>query len=119
MHRKGWLILLALVGCDDHLFDHDVEGSYEPTWEGVLLSMDDFGCMGCHNTQVPLLPDAILGDLEQGNEIYVVPFSPEESTLWQVLIFADGYTGMPLGDQLPAADIAHFEEWILAGAPLD
>jgi hypothetical protein len=114
-----WMIVWALAGCDDHLFGQETEGTYEPTWQGMLESMDDWGCTGCHSTQQPLLPDAFVDDLDLGEGLYVVPFSPEDSTLWQVLIFADGYVGMPLGAQLPAEDITHVEQWILDGASLN
>ena len=119
MRHTVWWIGLTLFGCDDHLFVHETEGLYEATWEGVERSMEDWGCTGCHSSQLPLLPGAVTDDIAQESGLYVVPFSPEESTLWQVLIFADGYVGMPLGAPLPEEEIAHVEQWILDGALLD
>lgn len=123
MKTSRWAVLvLLLLGCDDHLFPAGMsvsEGGYEPTWDGVQLLMSDAGCLGCHAALEPILPSAIEDDLAQALGALVVPGEPENSLLWRVLMYEEGLVGMPPSGPLAQDQIAAVEQWILDGAPLD
>ena len=59
MRHTAWWLGLFFFGCDDHLFVHEADGLYEANWQGVERSMEDWGCTGCHSSQLPILPDAV------------------------------------------------------------
>ena len=115
-------MLLALLGCDDHLFPagHSVsDDGYAPTWDGVQALMSDAGCLSCHTSLAPMLPTAVEDDLNEGGGLYVVPGEPENSLLLRVLVYEEGLVGMPPSGPLPQDQIAPVEQWILNGAFLD
>ena len=97
---------------------------YTPDWDGVV-AMADHSCVSCHiqgGTALGLpFPVAIQIDLDRGTGDLVVPFDPEGSTYWRVLIGElgpDDIADMPLDlPLLPMNEVDHIRLWILAGAP--
>ena len=121
--RSGFVLLvLTLVGCDDHLYPSIGEGgasSYSPDWDGAQSFMADH-CETCHpSLSPPSMPDGIFDDIQSGTNRYVVPFEPLQSEFWLVLNDeSDQFPIMPLGASQPLPDdvIAPLREWILDGA---
>jgi len=118
------LLLLAAAACDDTVYPpaSGGSGSFSSDWYGVggMLYAE---CRSCHGPEsgLAVLPDAIEEDVRSGDEAYVVPGSPEDSLLWQVLVGAELPSQpevMPPGGALPEEGVAHVEEWIADGAAL-
>lgn len=127
---KRWLLLavpLLAGSCDDHLIgecDADAE-TLPATWAGVEdLFVQQ--CVVCHTASGPGgfdLSEAIeneLADDDDSNNYYVIPGDPENSVLWQSLIWEGSIAPMPEGAQQPLSEcaIGHVEAWIAAGATL-
>jgi hypothetical protein len=120
------LVLGLGVACDDAVFEPPEHGSdvvYEATWAGVRLFVADH-CARCHpSVSPPSLPEALEEDLLAGDEVYVVPGSPEDSLFWRVISVDGRLEGdpppMPLGSgPLPSEETDHVYDWILDGAAL-
>jgi hypothetical protein len=129
MKRLSTLVLVWGLGvaCDDTVFepppDLGSDDGYEATWVGVQQFADDH-CSRCHpSIALPALPEALEDDLLAGDEVYVVPGSPEDSLFWRVISVDDRLAGdpppMPSGNgPLPPELTEHVYDWILDGAPL-
>ncbi|MBW2257110.1 MAG: hypothetical protein JRI25_21300 [Deltaproteobacteria bacterium] len=128
MGRLPTLVLVLGLGvaCDDTVFESPElisDEGYEATWEGVQLFVGDH-CSSCHpRVTLPALPEALEEDLLAGDEVYVVPGSPEDSLFWRVISVDDRLEGdpppMPNGSgPLPAEETEHVYDWILDGALL-
>jgi hypothetical protein len=102
--------------------DVKTELKYTPDWTGVLDLLDD-RCAGCHGGPGADLkfPEALEADLASLEGRYVVPFSPESSTLWRVLsgeLESGDFDAMPWGSgPLKERFVDHVRLWIEAGAP--
>jgi len=97
---------------------------YTPDWDGVVAMADD-SCVSCHvdgGTALAMpFPVAIQMDLDRGTGDLVVPYDPEGSAYWRVLIGElgpDDIGNMPLDlPLLPLNEVDHIRLWILDGAP--
>lgn len=126
-----WLLLLALVGCDDTIFGTGPQvepGAYTADWEGMQdLFLDE--CLACHSAAGPSgaldletdACDALVGVAGNhpayGGTARVEPGDHESSILWHKLSNTGEYGGvMPPGGALDSSTVDAVAEWIDAGA---
>lgn len=125
--QRLWVVLGALAlstSCDDTVFNSTGGGGgdgYEPDFTGVVAMFHDH-CHECHPALRDSFDAGILeNDVEEGTGDFVVAGDPAASRLWRVISDTrtdeDGGVMPPTG-ALPADQVAHVEDWILAGAPL-
>jgi len=119
MRSLFWVMFLA--ACDDDIFPVGEGGdTYTPDWAGTQLLIEDH-CVSCHATTEPVLPDALIPDIQNEVGDWVVPGDPEASVLWRVMSgnLQDGDAGvMPLGTgPLPASATDPVAEWITVCDP--
>jgi hypothetical protein len=111
----------SLEDTDTETPDVKTELKYTADWQGVLDLLDD-RCAGCHGGPGADLkfPEALEADLTSLEGQYVVPFSPESSTLWRVLsgdLESGDFAEMPWGSgPLKERFVDHVRLWIEAGA---
>ena len=132
MHKLSLTALLVLAACDGGSSDDGTDGTtgetgtgttttttttdtmtYTADWAGMEAFFADH-CEVCH-----VAGGAGGFDLSAAVSAgqYIVPGDAAASDLWLVLS-GGAFPAMPPSGQLPAADIAHVEAWINAGAPL-
>ena len=111
---KRALVLLALLGCDDHLLGHarrgDVDCSREPplTWDTFGHGRMKIHCAGCHSS------------LYTGGQRKGAPDGVDLDTLDGVVLWVDRVLDrtidrrdMPPGGGLSDEDLADLEEWLV------
>lgn len=120
--RSLFLFPLLLAGCDDHIFPViGGETSYDPTYAGMELLMQDH-CVECHPAiAIPTMPDAIRDDVQAGTGTYVVAGDPMQSEFYLVMVGQSAQTGqMPANGNILSDDITQAVfDWIEGGALLE
>lgn len=127
--RRIWLVLpLLLLSCDDHQIGECTDPKvrvYESNWTGVgeFLERECATCHGDGGVGGVYLEQVLwedLSDADDANNVLVFPGDPDNSLLWQTLVWEGLAAPMPDGAQAPlaACKIDHVKEWIETGASL-
>ncbi|PQO25351.1 hypothetical protein C5Y96_25730 [Blastopirellula marina] len=124
----GLALTIALLGLWGHLAAAQAEDPSHPDAEQLftlkVLPVLQTKCFGCHGSDAQdvrgdynlLTRDGMLTGGESG-EASLVPGKPEESALYQAVLWK-GYEMPPKeNDRLSEAQIADLRTWIAAGAP--
>jgi hypothetical protein len=121
--RAFILFVLALAACGS------ARGESTPGKEGIEFFEKNIRpvlvqrCYECHSAQAKKVKGKLLLDSRAGvakggeSGAVVVPGDVEKSRLITAIRWRDSDLTMPPKEQLSAAEIAHFEEWVKMGAP--
>ncbi len=110
----GLIILLGYSGCyydnEAELYPNVTCDSTNVTYSVTISTILQNNCLGCHSQNSPSA-----GVILEGYD-NVKPYTTNGS-LYGVVSYATGFTGMPASGKMSACNIALIKKWVDAGAP--
>ncbi|WP_206028746.1 PSD1 and planctomycete cytochrome C domain-containing protein [Thalassoroseus pseudoceratinae] len=124
MNQFSWLaFLMSIVTFPTWAFAQPANSEGVKFFESKIRPIFLKHCYGCHSTQAGKAKGGLKVDTSESlfrggdSGSALVPRKPDDSLLYQVLLYRDDVSQMPPSGKLPASTVHDIRRWIEMGAP--